>query len=273
MGQRAKDELPVYFLPEGDQVRPFTMGQATTVSDFYWLREIQYLGTPAARDAKYPQLLALGELVTDLDPRHGYAYQVTGLMLAESRRFEESNRIFEKGRRNVPQRWELPFFQAFNEYYELHDYARGAELLAEAARLPDAPWYVPRLASKLYAAASEVETALGFVENMISVPDLPEEMRKDLEDQRFGLLIERDLQQLERAVSEYAGKHGANPATLGDLVGSVLAQLPVPPAGGEWLYDPHTGKVDSSVQEERLRYQRDLSPDHGEMEDPAQVNR
>lgn len=271
-GMTSPEELPSYLLPEGDQLRPFTLGHATTVSDFYWLREIQYLGTPAARAVQYPQLLALGDLVTDLDPLHGYAYQVTGLMLAESGRYHESNQIFDKGRTNVPDRWELPFFEAFNEYYELQNFARGAELLRDAARIPGSPAYVPRLASKLYAAAGEVETALGFVETMLAQPDLPEEVRQDLEDQRFGLQIEGDSQRIEAAIAAFARRHGRHPSTLHELEGTVIDRLPVPPAGGEWLYYPRSGRVRASIQEERLRYRRELEPDPDFQEEP-QVTR
>jgi hypothetical protein len=264
MGEPALDELPVYFLPDGKQLRGVGMGYGTALSDLYWLREIQYIGTPAAKDAHYPQLLALGELVTELDPLHGYAYQVTGLILASVQRHAESNQIFDKGRSAVPDRWELPFFEAFNEYYELRHYARGAELLTDAARIPGSPRYVSRLATMLYAAAGDVGTAMGFVENMLGVPDLPDEVRKDLEEQRFGLHVEQDLQAIERGVAAFAKREGHYPAQLTEIVGDTIAQLPVPPAGSDWIYNPQTGRVLSSLQEMRLRYKRELGPDDRE---------
>ena len=71
------------------------------------------------------------EVVTDLDPRHGYAYQVGANMLSSVGLVDDANAILEKGIRNVPDRYILPFHRAVNAFlYEGDHAARGAVLRA-----------------------------------------------------------------------------------------------------------------------------------------------
>src|SRR5690606_31785146 len=129
-------DTPILLLPDADVVRWLSLGQRTTAADLYFLRLVQYVGNAVAAEAGWPQLLALGELITDLDPEFGYAYEATGILLSSRNRPEESNRILKKGFDAVPLRWQLPFFASYNHWYLLDDLEGGAELLLRAARIP-----------------------------------------------------------------------------------------------------------------------------------------
>ena len=86
-------------------MRWFSLGHALTASHLYWLRAVQYIGEPRAEERGWATLFPVVDLVTDLDPGHGYAYQVAGVVLSSAGRIDESNAILEKGTRNVPSRW------------------------------------------------------------------------------------------------------------------------------------------------------------------------
>lgn len=247
---------PRLFVPDARMIRWLAFGQHTAASDVYWLQLIQYVGTPEADRAGWPQLLDIGNLVVDLDPEHGYAYETIGVLLNSKRRIDESNLMLEKGIENVPDRWQLPFFAAFNYYFELEDPVRGATLLQRAAKLPGSPAYVPLLVARLYNTAGQIETALAFVETAMRESGGQEPAYSSLEERRNELLIERDLLLLEKSMERYQERTGRRPSSLDDLVGSVLVAIPVSPTGRPYSYDPGTGTVSSPELPDRVRYRK-----------------
>ena len=247
------EELPTHYLPPGDLVRSVSVGQATTVADLYFLKLVQYVGTPAAERAGWPQLLELAELITDVDPRFGYAYEVSGILLIGKHRFDEALQILEKGMERVPDRWQLPFFAAYVRWYELEQPERGAELLLRASRLPGRPAYVTELAARLYAHSGRVEAGLAHIEAMLR-GEPAEPMRSELERRRTELLVELDLQRLEAAIAAFEGRFGRRPWGLEDLVKAGLIRAePRAPDGSSYEYDAATGAVTSALLPKRIR--------------------
>jgi len=99
------------WLPEGKLLRVSAFGERLALADLYWLRLVQYVGeTVIARVQRWDALYPLADLVTDLDPRYGYAYQVAGSNLAGvAGLYDQADAILQKGMRNVPGRWSLPW--------------------------------------------------------------------------------------------------------------------------------------------------------------------
>lgn len=246
-------ETPKLNLPSADAVRVLSVGQRTTASDLYFLKMVQYIGTPAAERVGWPQLHALAELVTDLDPEYGYPYEVAGVLLSMVRRFDESNRIFAKGIEAVPDRWQLPFFGAYNYWFELDDYPAGAELLWRASKIPGCPPYASQLAARLASKTDALEEALAFVEGTLRSDGLSDKVRERMEKRRLDILVEMDLKGLEAAIERYRDERGILPGSLADLVGP-LEPLPAAPDGSSYEYDVVTGEVRSPLLPVRLRF-------------------
>ena len=249
-------EVPVFFLPTGDSIRALSIGQNTTAADLYFLKMVQYIGTSAAENADWPQLFELANLVTDIDPEYGYAYEVPGILLTSKRRIDESNRIFEKGIAAVPQRWQLPFFCAFNYWYELENLEAGARLLWKAAALPGAPEYTSELASRLAGNTNSLEFALSYAETILA-QESNTTVRERMEKRRVEILVEMDLRRLEAAIAEYQMRLGRTPSALTDLLGPTLQRLPVAPDRSSYDYNPSEGAVRHSLLlPKRLRYKK-----------------
>lgn len=255
---RVDDGVPRLFVPDAAFLRKISLGQRTALSDLYWLQLIQYVGTKEADAAGWPQLAAIGNLVVDLDPEHGYAYEVVGLLLASKGRIEESNAILGKGMENVPDRWQLPFFAGFNHFFELQDPLRGGELIARASRIPGAPEYLPHLAARLLNTGGRIDTAIAFVEAALAEAGDNEAARAALEQRRDQLRIEQALQLIEQAIARYEERTGRKPASLDELVGSVLVGIPTAPSGVPFAYDPATGALSHPELPERIVYRDDL---------------
>jgi tetratricopeptide (TPR) repeat protein len=238
------------WLPSGRVLRAASSGQRLLLSDLYWLKTVQYVGeTVLAKVPRWDALYPLAEIVTDLDPRFGYAYQIAGSNLAGlAGRYGEAERILKKGMRNVPDRWNLYFVHATNKFLFEQDYAEAAEYARRAAVIGKRP-HLALLAANLSALANtddEYGAALSFLDQMLTQSDTPE-LQAELRDRQAKIRTYQALATLERAIEAYRVRSGAAPFALEALVPGDLAALPPDPSGGRFLYDPATGRVRSSV--------------------------
>ncbi len=250
-------------VPRAPVVRWLSLGHALLASHFYWLRAVQYIGEPRADERGWDRLFPLVDLVTDLDPRHGYAYQVAGVVLGTAGRVRESNAILEKGTRNVPDRYILPYLRAFNAFYHEGDWPSAGRWAEIAANEPGAPAHVRRSVLAFYVKGDRADAAIHFLENVLAETK-DDESRKAVEAQLRQAVFERDAAALDRAVDTYRTRVGVRPLTLETLVvDGLVAGIPPDPYGGEWVLGPD-GRVRSTAHE--FRYSP--APTREEIYDP-----
>lgn len=241
-------------LPHGEYLKPALLGYHNLGADVVWLRLVQVFGKRRNTADEYEWMYHAFDVITTLDPQYDYAYYIGGVVLTNvANRVDLSNRLLEKGFKENPTIWNIPFLLGYNHYFIQGDAAKAAEYIAVAAELPGGPAYLPGLASRMYAEASNPDTALQFLEALWrQTQDL--EMREVLEKRAKEIMIEQDIQRLESAVQRYRNKQGLYPKTLGDLIArGYLNQLPQEPFGGSYELDSRTGTVRSSTHPERLK--------------------
>lgn len=241
-------------LPGGEYLKPALLGYSQLGADLLWLRLLQVWGKKKNTDNEYEWMYHALDVITTLDPRYAYAYYVGGVALTNSaNRPDLSNRLLEKGHRENPGEWNLPFLLGYNHYFALGDAAKGAEYIGRAARTPGAPDFLPGLATRMHAEAGNPDVALQFLEALWKEnPDLV--VREKLETRAKEVMIERDLRTLERAIKQYHKKHQAFPKILFNLVSEgYLERVPQEPFGGSYLFDAQTGEVRSSTHPTRLK--------------------
>lgn len=238
------------WLPSGQALRTTAMGQRLLLADLYWLKTVMYVGESAMAprrgwDALYP----LGEIVTDLDPRFGYAYQVVGSNLSGlAHQVQLSDRILEKGMRHVPERWMLPFLYAFNKFFYEEDFVAAAAYARRAAEVGKRP-HLALLAANLSLLANradEYDTALGFLELSLQQESVPDQ-RAQLEQRIVKVRTYRELDRCERAVAAFRMRAGRRPWTLDEVAWiGLLPAVPADPSGGTLVYDPLSDTVRST---------------------------
>ncbi|MFT3914290.1 MAG: ABC transporter permease [Anaeromyxobacteraceae bacterium] len=234
------------WLPSGKLLRAVSFGQRLLLADVYWLETVQYVGeTVLAKAVRWDALYPLGEIVTDLDPRFGYAYQITGSNLAGlAHRYPEAERILKKGMRNLPDRWSLYFAHATNKFLYEQDYAEAAKYARLAAQIGKKP-HLALLAANLSALVdsdAEYGAAIAFLDESLAATDTAE-LRDELVARRTRIQTFQALSRLERAIAGFRARTGRVPWTLDELVPIELPELPGDPSGGELQYDPSTGRV------------------------------
>lgn len=238
-------------LPNARILRFLSSSHHTSAADLYWLKLVQYVGTEAALQAGWPDLEALADLVTTLDPKYGYAYQASGVLLATVGRIESSNEILERGMAEVPDRWQLPFYAAFNRWYHEGKFREAGELMLRASRLPGRPPFVSELASRLYASSGSLDDGIALLDLMIGNTEDPL-LRDDLVRRREDLVIEKMLRLIEARVEAFRDAEGRWPRTLDELDDPAIRAFLPTPLGQTIRWNPETGEVRSLFLQDRL---------------------
>jgi hypothetical protein len=243
----------VVHVPQGKFARAASLGQRGLVSDLYWLSTVQYVGEPRADQRGWDKLYPLVDLVTDLDPRHGYAYQTAGIVLSAAGRLDESDAILKKGMETGPNWWSYPYYISFNYWFYRGDLATGARYAEIAARTPGASPNISHLAVSLASKSGTPEDAIQMILELRK--GVKDEVTADRLDEQLKLaVLERDAQALERLVAEYTRRTGTPLTDLNELVlAQLIPSLPLDPFGGHYVWDPAQREVRSSANAFRFR--------------------
>ncbi|MFQ5901128.1 MAG: tetratricopeptide repeat protein [Thermodesulfobacteriota bacterium] len=252
--QGDKGEKDFMYVPSGKFFRIASLGFEQMFSNLYWLKTVQHIGDKAWENKGFPYLYPLLDLVTDLDPKFAYAYEMGSVVLAVyAQRIDESIAILEKGYDQDLDYWEIPFYLGFNLFYYRGDYEKAAVYIAKAAELPDSPAYVPRLAARLYAEAGNPDTAIEFLKSVYETTD-DERVKKDIEKKIKLAVMERDMQLLEKLYNVFEEIIGKPPERLDDIVkAGIMKRVPVEPFGGYYYLDDETGEIRNSSGKERFK--------------------
>jgi hypothetical protein len=243
------------WIPDGRAVRLVAMGQHQLIADAYWLRTVQYMGEMALTHGDWRALAPLADVTTDVDPRFGYVYQVAGSNLAGlAHRYEEADLLLQKGMRNVPDRWSLPWTYAVNKFLYQHDFRAAAAYARRAADIGKRP-HLALLAANLSLvtdAQSEYLSAEAILESAIAQAETPA-LRTQLEERVVKVSTYAALSRVERAVEEFERRFGRRPVILEELVAhGLLAAIPADPSGGRIVYDLSDARVRSTVSGPRV---------------------
>ncbi len=262
VGDRVSRPYDVTHVPDGRAFRIASLGHAHLVSTLYWLSAVQYIGDPKADQRGWDKLYPLVNLVTDLDPRHGYAYQTAGIVLSAYGRLDESDRILLKGMEKGPPYWTFPYYVSFNNWFYRGDYAKGAEYARIAAERNGASEGVRQLALSLSSKSGSPEDALKVLAQVRAT--VQDEVSANAIDEQMKLaVLERDAQALERAAARFRADRGRWPGDLDELVRArYVAAMPADPFGGRYVRD-RDGRVRSSANRFRFELHEGPHTAHG----------
>lgn len=260
LASQAVDTEPVY-LPRAEYLRPMALGWNNALADVLWFRTISYFGAHYRGDHTYPWLAAMCDLVTDLDPRAEHVYRFGGVILPwEANQVDAGIALLEKGARQFPDDWILPYYLGFHYYFFKNDIPSALRHLKTAMALPGAHPSIAHLAAVLAQRQYGPETTLAFLEEATGSIDSPE-VRGVIEEQKREAYLARDLARLQAAVETYRERTGVLPFSLQALVDAgILDAIPAEPFDSFYELDPATGAVrsasgrtPSALHESRIR--------------------
>jgi len=174
-------------LPKVDVLRLLSLGHPEMASDLVAARANVYFGTQLATRGDQRRLAQALETAIDLDPRFHRLYLRGAAMLVYNGQafsvdaLTQANHLLERGERQFPGDWELPFQRGFNLLFELPKLAgeddprvpdwrqRGVDALRQAATLDGAPPWLANLAARMLTKEGGDELAIRNLEQTYAV--------------------------------------------------------------------------------------------------------
>jgi tetratricopeptide (TPR) repeat protein len=236
-------------LPRSTLLKFLALEFRETVADLLWLQVTQIYGEKdfpkRAKPEDWQYLYRLTSMVVELDPYFFIPYYFTAFIFPwQAGMVKEANRLLKRGMFYRTWDWRLPFYIGFNLYFFLGDNDKASRYIMRASRLPEAPQYLPQLASRLLYEAGRLESALMLLEEIYSSTE--DKLFKEEVLRRIVAL--RDILFLQRAVDFYEKKFGEKPSSLEDLVKrGIIKKIPEEPYGGRYYID-EAGRVMSTSQ-------------------------
>lgn len=223
------------------------------LGDIVWLKAVQVSGARKMAREDYDQLYHLIDTTINFDPLFTMPYLLGGIILGDSPdHSREALQTLVRGRKNHPSEWRFPFFIGYIRYFSLGDPIGGGNALMEASRVPGSAPYLSLLAARMLSEGREPETALAFLDEMLR-QETNLDRREALMKRIREVIVERDIQGLERAVAEYRRKAGKTPDGFADLAGAGLIRaVPDEPNGGRYHMTPD-GKIYSDRISTRMK--------------------
>lgn len=247
---------PVFVaVPRPEVVKVTDLGFHALAADWYWIKGVNYFGDERNAHVAYGELYNYFDLVTQLDPKYFPAYLFGGWALPWNRgdhwvNTEEAAKLLERGVKEFPRDYRLRMQLAYIYSSYLHKYHEAGDQLSIAAQLPGAPSYLTSLATRMYATGGELTMARALAEHMLQQTRDPKE--REAIKRRYEELVAAEMaDSLTKQVDTFKAAHGRYPVSLGELKASGV-EIPAPPLGGSWRYESLTGKVTSSVLDDRL---------------------
>jgi hypothetical protein len=242
-------------VPRPSTARIAALGFDALLADYYWLRAVQIVGGERrSMDPHVPALTRLAELTVGLDPWVDHPYRFAAVWLnTRPEAVRAANRMLERGIAYHPTDWRNRFYLSFNHFFYLGDAAAAARELEPAVGMSGAPAYLGRLLARLRAETGGLEIAEAYLLELVKQTD-DAQRRRQYELAVLEIEIERRARVLDAARAAYRERTGHDIARVEDLVqgpDAVLRALPDLPDGSEWILDPASNEIVSSLLRRR----------------------
>lgn len=212
------------------------------LADYMLLEAMTFIGEttkrtekPQIKEWEWEWLYRHLDAATDLDPHFlDFYYFANAHLTWGGDKIEEANRLLDKGIKNRPDQWLLPFFAGFNLFYFRGDNAGASEYLMLAAQDQTAPVGIARLASLLAYKSNQTKNAIVFLKQIIRSTEDP--AMKEVYETRQILL--ESINAVEEAMGKYKAAYNQLPKNLEELIDkNFLSEVPVEPYGGRFYIE------------------------------------
>jgi len=255
-------EAEAAYVPDPALARLAALGFESLLADYYWMRAIQIVGSPAGPVGRSHQIGRLIDVVTTLDPWVDHPYRFAALWMTDDEAaVRQANALLERGIEYHPDQWLNRFHLGFNHFFYFGENQQAAAVLAPAVGMPGAPRYLGRLVARLQSEAGggEIEAAAAFLQELLRQNPDPY-VRAEYEKALDEIEAERRARMLDAARAEFSRRHGRDIRAVEELVSvapPVLRTLPPEPHGWEWKLDPESGQIISSFVGHRYQVRID----------------
>jgi tetratricopeptide (TPR) repeat protein len=214
-------------------------GYTNLTADWIWLRIIQYHGKHALSDREFKYLGHMFDILTTLSPQFTSAYTFGSLLLlSDNANAGNAFKLLDKGIRNNPQNWNIPFTKGFLYYVFIRDYREAGRWFTISSRMPHAPEMAGRFAAFAVKKGKDLQTSRVLWMELFNKTNNKTEKELAL---FYIAQIDREfvIKKLEELIKKYQKAENKSIASVNDLVESgYLGSIPPDPLGGKFVWDP-----------------------------------
>ena len=260
-------------LPSADVVKAASIGYDNFLADILWLQFIQYNGDVNDMSNLLPETFSLADTITTLDPYFTDAYIFSAYALTDNKEFDKAITILEKGIKNNPKEWYLPYQIGFLYYINKKNKLMAAKYLNIAGDVEGAPPTPKRLAALIYSNTSvDIDIKISLWQSVYEKSK--QEKDKINEEKAFRKLAELKIQKdkdfLNEAIEKYNSKNQNDNIVYPDTVKKnestltsenvqsqklkefktlvdqgYIKSLPIDPLGRPYMFNQETQEVSS----------------------------
>ncbi len=218
--KKSRSPAPPLIIP-AQAIKIVDLGLDSFLSALMWIYTIQQI---AENPSEIPRLI---KTVNDLDPKFGYPYAFSALVLPSLNLSPgKAVEIALRGIKEVDQDWRIPYYLAAAYHIYFKDRKNAALYFEKAATTPGAPEGI-RIVAARYGVKSTFRSQTKELWTSIYESSDDEVIKEQAKNYIFHIEI---IEVLEKAVSIYKQKYGINPDKLENLVDKkILKTLPVSP--------------------------------------------
>ncbi|MCS7249499.1 MAG: hypothetical protein N2323_01020 [candidate division WOR-3 bacterium] len=230
------------YFPSGRFLKEMAIEYDNLLSDFVWLRAIQYYGFHMVTDRKFDYLFHIFDIITILDPRFSGAYHFSSFCLSwDAKKPDSAIYLLKRALTYDPFNWQHYFDIGFINYMTTKNYEEAGYYFYLAAQLPGTWKISERWAAFSYGKSPKKEFAEILWQDIYNSTD-NEQLKKIAKRGLKVLKRERDLEYLQKALDRFKEDKKRFPNTLLELYKEgYIDSIPKEPFG--YYYRIRNGKV------------------------------
>lgn len=156
------------YLPKLEALEIVSFASRNVLAHVLWFNTVNYFGKHFRGDKNYTWLAHMCKTTTALNPKASHIFEFCGLMLSwEAGKHNLADDILRDYEKAYPQEWRPLYLQGMAAAIFSKDAHKAKELFLRAAKLPNAPAFVARLASDKIASLEDPDMAIAFLRSMI----------------------------------------------------------------------------------------------------------
>ncbi|MDQ6951629.1 MAG: hypothetical protein Q9M26_08200 [Mariprofundales bacterium] len=225
-----------------------TLGYNNALAVLYWFGVINDFGGKHTGKINYTTMAEDLNTITILDPYAEHAYYTAATVLTwgmHSTKFGAP--LLDRAIKMMPEKWQWPYYRGFYSYLFDHHMRDADRFLAMAAKHPNVPPILIKLAAKMRAEHSGLDTALLFLQQLLKQKQSPI-LIKQIARQIVQIRTEKVLRALDKVLATIPHWHG-------DIRQLQQRHIQLParlPDGGQIIFNPQHQPL-SSVEKRRYR--------------------
>lgn len=193
-------------LPSPEITQLASLGYDNFVADILWLQLIQYIGSTDDASVILPETYSLVNNIITLDPYFIDAYTFGAFVLTDNKEFEKAVSVLEKGIKENPNEWYLPYQLGFLYYIYKKNKPAAARYLEKASKTDNAPLSAKNVAAIMYSSLStDFEIKLNLWQSVYdkAIEEGDTRTKDKAYKKIIEIKIEHDLETIRTAIAKY----------------------------------------------------------------------